>query len=94
MPSDSDPILIISKEPDSITDMIADSITHIPYKLYGMMFIVFVFLSSDVFTNRIMSNFHGAVDYKCLTSWGVVLQGIFLVIAVICLDALIQYKII
>lgn len=58
------------------------------------MLLIFIIISSDVFINRALAKFRGAVDYKCPTSWGTFLQGLFLVFACILVDAAIHQKII
>jgi len=50
-------------------------------KLIIALFISFLVVVSDVFTNSIIAGFgEKAIRGRSLTSWGVVLQGIFLVI--------------
>jgi hypothetical protein len=49
-------------------------------KLVGVLFIVFLFVTSDVFLHSVVGNFDGAVDGRSATSWGTVVQGIFLVL--------------
>ena len=50
-------------------------------KLLVALFIMFIVVVSDVFTNSIIAGFgEKAVRGRTPTSWGVVLQGIFLVI--------------
>lgn len=50
-------------------------------KLLLSLFVIFVVVVSDVFTNSVISGFgEKAVQGRSPTSWGVVLQGIFLVI--------------
>ena len=50
-------------------------------KLLLIMFMLFIFVSSDVFIENVVSGFgDGAVKNRNVTSWGVVLQGIFFVI--------------
>lgn len=94
MPVDSDPIMAHGKAPDDFTSMIMDIAGAIQYKFLGLMFIMFIFISSDVFINRGLTAFNGAVDFKYPTNWGVVLQGLFLIIAMMIIDALIRQKII
>lgn len=93
MPVDSDPI-IPNKRPDDLTTMIVDIFSSIQYKFLGLMLIMFIILSSDVFINRILARFGGAVNVKCPTSWGTFLQGLFLVLAMIIIDALIRQEVI
>ncbi len=91
---DSSPIVATADAPTDLTSAIVDIASHVQYKLMGMMLIIFLFINSDVFVNRALSAFSGAVDFKCATSYGVILQGIFLVIAMIVMDVAIKQKII
>lgn len=91
---DSEPILVHTTKSDSLIGIVNDMLMSIQYKLIGMMMIVFIVLSSDVFINRVLASFTGAVDYKQPTSWGVVLQMMFLAIALIGADVMIRQKIV
>lgn len=91
---DSAPISSYSKAPDDFTTMLADASTNIQYKLFLLMFLTFIGLSTDVFINRVLSNFSGAVEGTTPTSWGTVLQGIFLVIACLIFDLLIRMEVV
>jgi hypothetical protein len=50
------------------------------FKVLIAIFVMFALVVSDVFTNNIVSGFRGAVRCRTPTSFGVVVQGIFLVI--------------
>ena len=64
-------------------------------KLIVSLFVIFVIVVSDVFTNNIISGFgEKAVRGRSPTSWGVVLQGIFLVIFYILAIYLTEHQII
>ena len=91
---DSDPITVTKNRPDSLTTVIVDVLSNAQYKLFALMFVMFLFISSDSFINRILSTFSGTVDYKTVTSWGAILQGLFLVLACVIVDILIRQKII
>lgn len=94
MPVDSDPIIAFGKTPDDFTSIVLDIASHIQYKFLSLMLVIFIIISSDIFINRALSKFKGAVDYKCPTNWGVFLQGLFLVLSMTIIDALIRQKII
>jgi hypothetical protein len=50
-------------------------------KLLLALFLIFIFVVSDVFTNNVIAGFGDkAVRCRTPTSWGIILQGIFLVI--------------
>lgn len=94
MPLDSEPIKVTSRAPDDLTSVIFDILSHIQYKFLGLMLLVFILINSDVFIGRALARFKGAVDYKCATSYGVILQGLFLVLGMIGIDVLVRQKII
>ena len=50
------------------------------FKILISIFVIFVFVVSDVFTNNVLTGFRGAVHGRTATPKGTVVQGIFLVI--------------
>lgn len=50
------------------------------FKILIAIFVMFALVVSDVFTDNVISGFRGAVECRTPTPFGVVLQGIFLVI--------------
>ena len=49
-------------------------------KLVAVLFFLFLLVTSEVFLHSVVGNFNGAVDIRSATSWGTVVQGVFLVI--------------
>ncbi len=90
---DSEPI-VVTKKPNDLISIAVDSVTSIPFKFLSLMFLTFILLSTDVFIGRILGSFDGAVDYLTPTSWGVCIQGMFLVFAMVIIDALIKQQVI
>lgn len=90
---DSDPI-VTSCGPDDFASLITDGLGGIQYKLVLFLFLIFLIITSDVFTNRVLTSFKGAVDYKSPTNYGAFLQGIFLVLFYIIINVGIQHGII
>lgn len=63
-------------------------------KLIFALFLLFLFVVSDVFVNNVISGFgEKAVRCRSPTVWGTVLQGIFLVIGYVILLHLITHQI-
>ncbi len=87
--------------PDSVPlEALGDSAAPAPrfgvanLKLLLALFIIFITVVSDVFTNSIIAGFgEKAVRGRGPTSWGVVLQGIFLVIGYILAVYLIEHSV-
>lgn len=93
MPSDSDPIQSL-RAPDDMFTVCLHIIDGIQFKFLIIFFLAFLGVSSDVFINRVLSNFDNAVDMKYPTNYGTVIQGIFLVIIIVITNGLIAQKII
>lgn len=50
------------------------------FKVLVALFLIFVFVTSGIFTNNVVSGFPGAVRGRTPTSYGTVVQGICLVL--------------
>jgi hypothetical protein len=70
--------------------ILVESLGKIKYKFLTLLFIMFIFISSDVFNERVLSNFDGAVDIHTITNYGIILQGIFFILGYISLEILID----
>lgn len=90
MPLDSDPLLVKSHSNDDLITIATDVFGGIQYKLFLLMFIAFLVVSSDMFVGRALARINGAVDMKTPTSYGTLLQGIAMIFAVLIMDALIR----
>ena len=86
---DSDLIETKSTTGNFIT-IIVESLSKIKYKFLALIFVMFIFISSDVFNERILSNFDSAVEVRTVTNYGIMLQGIFFVLGFIVLEILID----
>lgn len=93
--ADSAPITVTKKErPDDLTSIVKDIICGVDYKLIGLLFLIFLFVTSDVFMIRVLDKFDDAVDYKSPTNRGILIQGVFVVLFYIIADALIKNSVI
>ena len=88
---DSDQIQ--KKTSNNFIALVVDAFGKIQFKLLIFIFIMFVFLSSDVFVDRILSNFDGAVELHAVSNYGIMLQGIFMVLGYVVLQILIDQSI-
>lgn len=79
-----------SAAPDDITAMFADFIAGVPVKFALIMYIIYLVINSDVFVNRVLTAFAGATQYGYASTWGVMIQGMFMVIAMIFVDGLMR----
>ena len=92
MAVDSEPIKKKSKNNGSLAPVVYDYAKGIQFKLFFFIFVIFLFLSSDAFINRILYKFNGAVSGGNVTSIGTIIMGLMLVFFGIIIDVLIQNK--
>ena len=83
-----------SSRPDSFISIIADFFGGLNYKLITLLFLIYVFLNSDLFIDKVLSNLEGATDRLHLTSRGTFINGLLLILLYISADVLISGNII
>lgn len=82
------------KKPDDFLTIFGNMFGHINFKLVFILFIIFLFLTSDVFISKFLGPIPGAIDYTDTTTYGTIIQGILLIIFYVIFDLLIQAKVI
>lgn len=73
-----------------LINVIVDFMNEINYKLVFFLFMIFLLLSSDVFLAQILSNINGAMELNTVTTYGTIIQGLFLILFYIIADMLIK----
>jgi len=79
---------------DDVGSTMLVGLSKIQFKLLGIMAVLFMFLSSDVFVTRILGKFSNAADGCNVSNYGTILQATFLVLGVMVGDLLISNNII
>jgi hypothetical protein len=51
-----------------------------------LLFLIYIFLNSELFIDKVLSNIDGTTDHKIITSKGVLIQAVLLVLIMICVD--------
>jgi hypothetical protein len=78
---------------DDFPSMFVKLCSRINLKIGIFIFLIGLFIFSDVFVNTILSMFKGAIsNIQLPTTYGTVIQLIFLVIAYLIIDLLVQAK--
>jgi len=67
-------------------------ISNINYKLAFFMFVIGMFIFSDIFIDSVLSTMNGAVDGDCPTTQGTIVQLIIFCLIMLFLDILIKYN--
>jgi hypothetical protein len=85
-----------NKRPDGLISMAMEGLSNIHYKQLAILFLLFLFLSNDVFIDRVMAKANNSfVSYPGqLSTIGTVVQGIILVLLFLVASILIEKKVI
>jgi hypothetical protein len=76
------------KKPDDLASTFVGFLSCINYKLLFFLYIIFLFLTSDVFVDKILDRVDDAVHDRNPTTKGTFIQGLFLVLFYIAADAI------
>lgn len=84
-----------SRRPDSFIDMFADFFSGVNYKIIFFLFIIFMFINSDIFIEKVLSRFDGAVEGRStITNKGTFVSSIVLILFYMTFDMLIRNRIV
>lgn len=78
---------------DNLWSIILSIGSKFDFKMMIILFLLFIIITSDVFVDRILSRFGGAVNLNIPTTWGTVLQGLLLVFSYVLFDILVTYEV-
>lgn len=81
------------KKPDDFASAIVGLFSVFNLKLVFLLFLIFMFVSSDVFINKFLTRFD-SVEYKAPNSKGTFIQGLVLVILFMLADLILKIGII
>lgn len=77
------------EEQHDLLPVMGTAVGFFNYKMIFFLFMLYIFLSSTLFIDKVLGTFGGAVKNKTPTNWGVIIQGICLVLGYAILDILI-----
>jgi hypothetical protein len=81
-----------SNDPGDFPSLFADLFMRINWKMAFFLFLIFIILTSDVFIDKALRKIPGSVNNMTSTNKGSVIQGVFLVLFFIIMDAVISSK--
>jgi hypothetical protein len=79
--------------PDSLFDVFG-KLQNLDFKQAIFIFLLFIFVSSDLFYEHFLSMFDGALDMKSVTNYGVIIQGIMLTLGFIIFNSMVKSELI
>lgn len=84
-----------SRRPDSFIEIFADFFGGVNYKIIFFLFIIFMFINSDIFIEKVLSRFEGSVEGRTtITNKGTFISSIFLILFYMIFDMLIRNRIV
>ena len=79
-----------NRKHDDLSSVFVGFFATLNYKILFFIFIIFLFISSDVFIDKALSNIDGSVEYKTPNTKGTFIQGILLVFLYMIIDLVIK----
>lgn len=61
-----------------LSDVLADVVSDFDYLVFGLIFLVYIMLNSQLFADKILSNFNGALVMGHPTNQGIIIQGVIM----------------
>lgn len=78
------------KKPDDLASALVGLFSISNLKLIVFLFIIFLFVSSDIFIEKFLHKFNNAVNNREPTAKGVMIQGIVLILLFMFMDIIIK----
>lgn len=82
--------VVKTKKGDDFISMAMDGLSAINIKMLILLFLVYIFINSDVFIDNVLSRIKNTTESGILTSKGVIVCGIVLILAHVLIDILIN----
>lgn len=80
--------------PDSFSDIILHAAGGVQWKLFALMFLVYILIMCDIFDRKILGRFRGATVDGDVTTYGIAVKGLILVLACIIIDVALKTNIV
>jgi hypothetical protein len=77
-----------------ISGIFSDIVTDFDYLVFGLIFVAYIMLNSQIFIERVLDKFAGAVSIGQATNYGIIIQGLFMAGIAVILYSLYLHEII
>lgn len=78
----------------SITDAVTSTITDFNYIVFGLIFLVYLGLNSQLFYDRILTKFNGTLNVGIPTNYGTIIQALMMALMAVLIYSLYEHDII
>jgi hypothetical protein len=73
---------------DDLWSLLSAVISSPNYKIGFFLMIIFIILSTNIFDNLVLKSFQGTMEYQSITTYGIIIKSIFLVLGYLLVDLL------
>jgi len=71
----------INRSDEGFGKMVVDGISQIPFKMMGILYILYLVFNSDIFNERILGKIDGAIEFgNQPSSYGVAIVGVLFIV--------------
>lgn len=85
--------IIAPKGRSEMMNMTSDMLGGFNFRILLFLYLIFIIICSDVFVDRVLTKFDGAVDMHVPTTYGTCVQGGLLVGAFVVADVLVKMEV-
>lgn len=78
----------------TVVDAVSGSITDFNYIVFGLIFLVYLGLNSQIFYDRVLTKFNGTLNVGIPTNYGTIIQALIMALMAVLIYSLYEYEII
>jgi hypothetical protein len=78
----------------TLSDTIAETVSSFDFLVFGLIFLVFIAVNSQIYYDRVLGSFTGALNMGVPTNYGTIIQGLTVAITSMIIYALYENDII
>lgn len=77
----------------SLPEVISDTISSFDFLVFGLIFLIYIAVNSQIYYDRVLGNFNGALSMGIPTNYGTVIQGLTVAITSMIIYSLYEQEI-
>lgn len=78
----------------TIIDPISDAIANFNFMVFGLLFLIYLGINSQLFFDKVLMKFDGTIDLGIPTNYGTMIQALIMALMAVLVFSLYQHEII
>ncbi len=78
----------------SLSDTIAETVSSFDFLVFGLIFLIYIAVNSQIFYDRVLGSFNGALSMGIPTNYGTIIQALTVAVTSMIVYALYENEII